>query len=469
MRSNSWLPFIVSFAAALLVFQAEARSEDVAPSGISLLTVDEAVRFGILHSAASRYARMNAIETMRLGKLSIRKFFPKLGVSYSESDGVRVGVADSREKRLEFSLTQPVFDGGKSALEHEIATLAASYAYQDCIAETRQLEARIAGEYLELALKKANLAIQDVLLQSAGEQLSIAKSEYENGVSLESDYLECMINRSGVEYDRIRLAREYESAERRFKMTLGLDEAIGLEIGALSPAEPNMRAMSANIDAICERALAVSADLARKRSDLRVTEAKTRRACWDFAPNVSLRCSLGFTGDAFPLTEPSFSVSVIFGFDNPVFPGSFTSEYDYLNGKLGSVSNSAQVSVFDGITWNGDRRLAEISLLRARLDCERAERELRVSIRDGVYSRDDALSRRAIKAETIRLMEKKSRIGELRAARGELKRVDLLDEMIALAKARTEMLSIESELANLERSLAIALDIPFVEGIFEIK
>ena len=469
MIRKAWRSALAAIVAISIFAQADNYAEERLTPEVCLLTVDEAIRFGILHSTALRYARMGAIETMRLKKSSIRGFLPKLGISYSESDNVRVGFPDSREKRLEASLTQLVFDGGKSALEHELGEIAASYAYRDCLEQEKRLEARIAGEYLDLALRKANLGIQDELLRSSGEQLAIAKAEYENGVALESDYLECVINRSGVEYDRLRLAREYESAERRFKLTLGVDEAIGLAIGGFVREKRDARALSENVDAICARSLAVNSELARKREDLRMSEMKARRGYRVFAPSVSLRCSLSFSGESFPLTEPSINASVILGFDNPAFPVSFTSGYAFSGGKLGSASNSAEVSLLDSITWGGERRLEGISILRERGECERAERESISAIRDEVYSRDDAMARLAIKAESVALMERKTRISEERATRGELSRVDLLEEMIALAKARIDLLSIEAELASLERSLAIALDIPFGEDLFEIK
>lgn len=469
MRRSLRFLAMAAFAITSMLFQSRAFAEEALPPCVSLGTVEEAIRFGLLHSSSTRYARMEALETMRLRKRSIRGFLPRLSVSFSENDSVRSGVADTREKRLEVTLTQPVYDGGKNALEYELGRIAAAYAYRDSHEQTRNLESRIAREYLDLALKKANLAIQDELLGSADEQLAIAKSEYENGVSLESDYLECMINRAGAEYDRLRLAREYESAERRFKITLGIDEGIALAIGETAREDAGMRSLSGDVEVLCERALAVSLEIARKRQDLRALELKARRWHEDFAPSVSMRCSLAFAGVSFPLTEPSFNVSVILGFDNPAFPSSVTSGYAFSGGKLGSVSNSAEVSVLDGVTWPYERRLGEISILSARLECERAERELRSAIRDAVYSIDDALARRRIKADSVALMAKKERISEQRAARGELKRVDLLVEMIAVAKARIELLSIDSDLENQRRALAIALDIPFGEVFFGIE
>jgi outer membrane protein TolC len=442
-----------------------ALSGEEKPTEITFSSADEAMRFGLQNAKDIGYQRLGALEQMKLKRLSFRDFLPYLSVSYSENDTVAVQAPDSRSRSLEFSVTQQVYDAGKSRLEYELNNLNALYGYQEYLVAARKKESEILTGYMKLVTQKKALSIQEELFASAQRQLAILAKEYELGVALETDYLEYAISCSQIEYQKQTYYRDFGKLEREFKKLVGIDETTALRIADYEAGDRLFRAIGKNADALWNRVKANSVDLAKKGTSLQYTK---RQAVFDGRqniPTVSLQSSLSFSGSGFPLTEPALSVRCIFNFNNKLFPSSLSTGYGFTKGRLNNVSDSVDVSVLNSSTYFAENRITKLSLLTAELDYETAESDLKTSVYDAIWSHDDTVKNIELKANTVGLMEKKLKISEKKTERGEMKRIDLLDEMTSLSKAKIELLSLEAETEGAERSLAILLGVPFGEDL----
>jgi outer membrane protein TolC len=462
MNPRGKILFLTTF---WFLFLGAALSGEERPTEIEFSSADEAVRFGLQNAKDIGYRRLGALEQMKLKRLSFRDFLPYLSVSYSENDTVAVQAPDSRNRSLEFSVTQQVYDAGKAKLEYELNNLNALYGYQEYLVAARKKESEILTGYMKLVTQKKALSIQEELFASAQRQLAILAKEYELGVALETDYLEYEISCSQIEYQRQTYYRDFGKLEREFKKLVGMDETTALRIADYEAGDRRFHAIGINADALWNRVKANSVDLAKKGVSLQYTK---RQAIFDGRqniPTVSLQSSLSFSGSGFPLTEPALSVRCIFNFNNKLFPSSLSSGYGFTKGRLNNVSDSVDVSVLNSSTYFAENRITTLSLLTAELDYETAESDLKTSVYDAIWSHDDTVKNIELKANTVGLMEKKLKISEKKTERGEMKRIDLLDEMTSLSKAKIELLSLEAETEGAERSLAILLGVPFGEGL----
>jgi outer membrane protein TolC len=186
-----------SHAIFITVFTALFPAPEVLPllSGLGaqeiiINSAETAVELAVQNSRTWTIGRQKILAGMGMAKMGVQDFLPSFGLSLSESDSTSLLAGDSRSKTIRFSVSQPIFDGGRKRLAYEAGRLSALYQKEEFEAEYRGFLSTVMSLYYQRLLLGEMVEIRRELLAQAGEQLGILKKETELDLSLETDYLE---------------------------------------------------------------------------------------------------------------------------------------------------------------------------------------------------------------------------------------------------------------------------------------
>jgi outer membrane protein TolC len=190
----------------------------------------DAASFAARNSRVYILQRQNALLNMSIARFSIQDFLPALDFSISESDSTTLLAGDSRTKTIQASISQTIFNAGKSTLTYNMNRSNALYGYRDYELSLQNFRSEVISIYYQYLLQKELIEIKEELVTAAKAQLIILEKEVELGITLETDYLEYLISYVQIEFDRDQSIRDLHNLERRFKNVLGLGEQVLFEI-----------------------------------------------------------------------------------------------------------------------------------------------------------------------------------------------------------------------------------------------
>jgi outer membrane protein TolC len=232
---------------------------------LKIRSVGEAISIGLGNSQTLKYQQLNVLENMKLAKYSIKNFIPAFSLSFSENDSIIQGGPDSRNKSIQFSISQMVYDGGKAKLQYDMAKVNSLYSYYEYQVMIKQFESEIIRQYHEILLISQKIAIQDELIRTAEMQVAILEKQYQLGLALELDYLEYLITISQINIERNQLENELKKLYRTLTVQLGLspDLAVSIEEQSIPPKEYFLLSPHANV--IINRINMENRDLQRRQ------------------------------------------------------------------------------------------------------------------------------------------------------------------------------------------------------------
>lgn len=439
-----------------LVFQGGFASAEVNNQNtLEFFDSFDAVNYAMQNSKEVSFQRIQSLQNIQLKKYSIRSFFPSVSLSYSENDSINIMAPDSRSKSFQISLSQQVYNGGKTKLEYDMNLMTSQYEYQEFILSARRLQSEVINKYFELLMQKKTLEIQSSLCEAAGTQLLILKREYELGLSLETDFLEYQISYKQLEYDLKKYEREYKKLEEEFKRVLGISKDVFLIISDDFISREDYVLLNDRSADIVNTVKMMSVTLRKSELALNYNRRLQQFENRQNLPSVSLQSSMAFSGVSLPLTEPSFSVRCTISFQNPFFPVSMTGGINADQQRISGSSRSIETQLLQSSTYPIEKKLGKISLLMGQLQYDASVSELETTVKDTIDTHDDTIGDMYMKKEMISLMERKLTIDKQKLDTGELKQIDYLKEMISLYKERISLMLLQLQIESSERSLEI--------------
>ncbi|GHV92071.1 hypothetical protein AGMMS50268_25740 [Spirochaetia bacterium] len=423
-------------------------------------TLQDAVMLGLANSKVLSYQQLNMVANQRHAKHSIKPFLPALSFSFSENNNITFGGPDSRTKSVQFSVSQMVFDGGKSKLEYKLGNINALYAGFEYQSAVKQYETEIINRYQQVLLQKRKMAIQTDLIANANTQLAIIKKEFELGLALETDYLEYAISVSEIEIEARQLETSLEKQYRELGILLGLPHGVRLVFDDDITQVKSYSPLESFLDTLWNIIRAASRELEKQQISFMYQKKQAALARNLLLPNLSLEGSVNFSGISYPLTQPSYSLKFNIAFNNSLLPITASSGLSAKSQRLNGSQSSISTTFPNSTTYFTDQTINGIALLSSQLELENAEIMLHESVRDMVVSHDLMVSGFELQNQTISLVKRKIEIDTVRMNRGGLRRIDFLDELIDLAKKETALVETEFKIMAYERSLEIAASFP---------
>ena len=426
----------------------------------------DAISIALQNSQEQQYQQMMAQEQMRNARLSLKDFLPQLGVSYSESDAINVGRADSRSKSLQFSVSQLIFDGGQAWNQYQLDKIGSLFNYEASLQSLEEFKGGILDGYQGSVMQQRVVDMKKRLKEAGFARLAVLAKELELGLAREIDYLDYLISCRKLEQGEQLAQEALEIQVESFRQSLGLAYGTrlivenhgekGNEAGELEKIYP----VFPHFEKILALTVDYSPALRQQKLEYEASvQQKKLESKW-FVPNISLEGSMSLSGREFPLREPDFSLRIKVSFDrNTLFPVSNTTSMGFDQHRLRSLGNSASGNLNPQLNYFSQKRLNSIALLQKQLSLEVSEEKLRDSLRELLLNFDNSYENYLFSKESLGIQQKKVEINWQKLENGALTEMDYLQSLIELSSMEIQLVELQSNLVSLLRTIELSAGI----------
>ena len=426
----------------------------------------DAIAIALQNSREQQYQQMMAQEQMRNARLSVKDFLPQLGVSYSESDAVNVGRADSRSKSLQFSVSQLIFDGGQAWNQYQLDKIGSLFNYEASLQFLEEFKGGILDGYQGIVMQQRVVDIKKRLKEAGFARLAVLAKELELGLAREIDYLDYLISCRKLEQEEELAQETLEIQVESFRQSLGFAYGTRLivenhgekrdEAGELEKIYP----VFPHFEKILALTVSYSPAVRQQKLEYEASVQQKKLASKWFVPNISLEGSMSLSGREFPLREPDFSLRIKVSFDrNTLFPISNTTSMGFDQQQLRSFGNSASGNLNPQINYFSQKRLNSIALLQKQLSLETSEEKLRDSLRELLLNFDNSYENYLYSQDSFEIQQKKVAINLQKLENGAVTEMDYLQSLIELSSMEIQLVELQSNLVSLLRTIELSAGI----------
>jgi len=362
------------------------RSHDIKSAQDQL----EAYRWSYYRSYSSFLPQVSA-------SLSIGESTGSSGDSYSDSYGLNV-------RQSLFSGTTNYYNARSAAVNLDLYSANLQSTMADYYNQVRQ-------GFVDLFIAQNNLAVQRKIRQSRESNLRMIQLLYDGGTEDKGNYLRTKSQLASADYNIAAAMRQLELAQLKLSQLIGADvssaegELAAVTVASLPDFENIMKSAPANIVA---------------RSQLELSEISQKASLSGFLPTVSLNGSYQKSGNSWPPTNSSKSLSLSVSL--PIFPGG---------------SNIA------------DRVIAGLQLNKAREDFAKSQKDLYYNIRQAYNGLKDAIEAYNVQKTALNASAERARIAQASYINGLISYIDW-------DTIQNDYISNQSSLLNFQRNMLVA-------------
>ncbi len=417
------------------------------------LPVEAAIERAITHSRslqAARYEFALAVERHRIG---LRLLFPTLSAGYADSNTVSYGGPDNRFRSLTVGVSQRVYDRGATIHRRRSEARALEIQRDQLSVREENLARRVVQLYTEILRFQSRAETLERTKSIAERQVKIVNEELAVGRSTRLELIELELGVADIEIE----VQEADMEARR--LTYQLAQLLELSIPELPDVAGSIRRDYGTIlhadfpEYYLE--LAERHQTTKREAELALDVAREnlRRARLHWVPSVSTDLEFSATGTSFPLTEPSFSVSVSLAWDLPGMPATLDLSAQRTPPDDRTRSAGADTAPLDNIEGFQSRRRAELGLLQQAIAVEEQDEELAFYVQSQLDLIDQQRNRRTLLDRQRELENEKRSVEVVLLEQGDLRRIDFLQSEIERARQEIALVDAVVDLFNAEIEL----------------
>ncbi len=400
-----------------------------------------------------------------------RDFFPQLALSYRRNRTVAQRNFDNGAHSVQLSVSQPVFDGGRSLLALEIARLDRRLNAEKYSQARATLRLQVRQDYFRILNDQENARIGRSSLESARRALNRAELELEQGAipALDEQQLAVEFERRALELERSE--RSLQESERSLGRLLRTDHGQRLELFGLENFELRFPAPPPDGATLAELALENRSDVRQARIDALRAAREERIQRYDWLPTIALTGNLGRTGEEWPPRTTEWGVGVSFTFR--AFGNTLVTDAQE-NRSRGETSrgysSSATLNVYDNAGWRATRLRSQLDAMRSREQREQLITDVQAEIEK--LRHDFLLRVREVELaeRTLDVHGRRFQVDRLKYENGETALQDYLEQELRFVQAQLDAVRQRIDLALAANQLETALGLPLDSlGLVEIR
>ncbi|EHQ05099.1 TolC family protein [Leptonema illini] len=384
-------------------------------------------------------------ELTQINELSrFRDFFPTLSLSYRRNRTIAQRDFDTGSNSVQLSISQPIYDGGRSVLAHEIAQID-SVLHTEKMRETKeQLRLQVRQNYFEILQAEQNVSILNESLKQYERFREISEVEYRNGNIAMLEILEI---RNQLHQRKMELLAEkanYQARLASFKLMLRLPEETTLILKKLDFRAAGTEQLTIDSESMVARALERRPDIRKARLDLYRAHREFKITEYHFLPTVSLTGNYGKSGNDWPPQSAEWGVGINVTMN--IFGNTVSTDYRYLNSAQETsrgYSSGANATIYDKPGYEEPHLRNQIELLRAKDKLKEIEQAIRneLSALNHEYNRRRVSLRlldssTAIKEQRFKVSERLYRDGDLSLDEFNKQEIQLQQARLSLVQER---------------------------------
>ena len=387
---------------------------------ITIKSSDELIAFARSNSQEIILNNEYMLLKLKTTKKSITPFLPQFNLSWQEYDRINYKQNDIRTKTITASITQLLFDNGKTKTEYLYNRQTSFLEYMLYQKTIKEYELNLIEKYYNHQLLSNTLILKEQLLENSLKDLNAIKYKFENGLITKSDLLEYEIYCNKLENEILNYKNQIQINIFDIKEMLNIPEETDIYIEDYSEHTIN------ETNTLKDKKTQIITDILRNDIEIQQLQntlnyerklAKTIKRF--YFPSIYLSGGISFTGISYPLTQPEYNLKLIFTFDSVPFvkPNLTTnSGVNYNQSKL--LENSLSANIIPEINYFDNKKIAAISLKQAELKLSKKEREISRKAIEYIFSHDNLLSQIKINKTTQTLMKEKLDILKYEAENG---------------------------------------------------
>lgn len=426
-------------------------------SQVVLSNAEDAVKIGLSNSDDIHELENSAILQMRNAKISITPFLPELGFSWNEVDKVPVYARDSRNKTIDLTVRQLLFDNGKSSLSYLVNRHMAYLSYLDCQKKNSEKSIEIIEAFYNLILQDKIIELKTDLIINTEKELAVIEYKYNSGLAVKSDYLEFQISCKELSNEILKLNQKRSLLCTKLKNLLNIPQLTEIKLPETIPAlEYSIQKLSPLQNQYETKILENSIELKKSEAEYNYQKKQYNISKRIFLPNISLEADIAFSGQSYPLTQPDYSIKLFFSFDDlPFFKPGFSNGYTFNDKRLSALSNSTSTKLTPEINFFTARKLTKSSLRQAELLLQETRIQLQTQIFELISEHDNLIDYISLLEESIEIQKEKLKISEYEFKAGLLKATDYIKEKNNLSESIQKLFQSQIQLVTLQKKIEL--------------
>lgn len=317
---------IALFLILILALPAAVMAEE-SPEELKL---DEAVRILIEENRTLKNARKNIEQVEKDIDLAVRSYFPTLDLqtSYTKMDEgqqsldmkaltnnppeFKMTEGSDENYSTSISLTQPLWNGGRTSIQKEIANYSLEIARTEYEQSVEDQIFSLIQAYYGVLQAEGMVGIREEALDTVNEHLRVVKNNLEAGTAIRRDLLQSQIEQRNAEEELTAARNDLQIARRRLAQLLTSDKKYTV-------SNPKAKFnFSLKKEKLYQTALENDPQLMILELNKEIVELNKKLEGQYYRPNVSLNGSYDWQGTEF-MDEKSWSMTV--GVNVPLYDG----------------------------------------------------------------------------------------------------------------------------------------------------
>jgi outer membrane protein TolC len=444
---------IVVLAIVLPAHVEKAGAESVEGEAARPISLSEAEAQALSSSTELEILRLRTRAQARAHALGVREYLPRISLAVNGSQTIATGAPDTRVESLALTVEQPLFDGGRLAVQRALSRaqlLLDSRSYAD---SEDALVDRVRGLYWQALVQQEKLRIQEDIRGITARQVEIARMERRIGATREIDLVEAELEEARVTLTigDTRATLEERMDQLRESLGMGPDDALSLS-GNIDAAYPGLT-LPADLGGLVTIALANNTELKRRKLEARGSLEALRAARAWFVPRISLALTVGISGDHLPLQDPSLSGELTIDFPSRAFPISARLSSGSTGSGQASAGSSGEIGVLEDIGGWTDRRAAGLAREESLLKEARTVESLGFEVRRCAAAYEQKKAVAGLARKTVGLDQTRVEILGRQLELGGIQRIDYMRAHAQLARDASELLEHVLAVLDGEREL----------------
>lgn len=422
---------------------------------ITIGSSDELITLARSNSEEIKLNNEYMLLKLKSTKKSITPFLPQFNLNWQEYDRINYKQTDTKTKTITASITQLIFDNGKTKNEYLYKRQEAVLEYMAYQQTLKEYELKLIEKYYNHQLLTDTLTLKEKLLENTKNDLNVLKYKFDNGLITKSDLLEYEIYCKQLENEILDYKNKILINIFDIKEILNISKETEIIIDAHSDHTINENSsLKSNESRIISNMLQNDIEIQLLENTLSYERKMLKSINQFYFPSIYLSGGISFTGINYPLTQPEYNIKLIFSFDSiPLLKTNLStnSGINYKQSKF--LENNFSTNFIPELNYLENKQLAATSVKQTELKLTQKKNEITKRAIEYIYSHDNLLSQININKSTLELMEEKLDLLKYETENGLITYSDYIKQIIDFSEMYQNLINQKNQLSLLYKKI----------------
>ena len=427
------------------------------PSGI-VIGLGDAENIAVDNSLDLRLMSLQGASLEQAEKAKLRDFFPQVSVSYRQNRSIAQRDYDNGNHSVQLQVTQPIYDGGRSKLNYDIARIDLRLLSEKKKQTVNEIRFQARQQYLKLQQQRLSIAVATANLENLFRLRNKSEAEYQIGEITALDITEIRNQYNQKQLDLSKEKNSFQDAMEDFALFLRLPEGSLPTLRTLDLANINVSDKPLNIDNLIDIAFQNRPDIKQAVIDHLKSERQLIVAERHYLPNLSLTGHYGKTGTEWPPQTIEWGVGL--NITIPLYGSTIQSDSTVNHSRADterSVSSGGSIDIYNNPAWSDPVIRGTIDALQAKDKLRLLRKQTELQVRRLVRDFEERRKALELADQSLAVRENRYLIELKKYETGETSLTDLLTEQVKLIQARQDLIRERVDFAISANQLEIEL------------